>query len=100
MSVRSLQMKSRKRLARDVLHSFASHSSPVHDVTNIDCWAQNGSTHGRVFETYKRGFLTNRTRNVVKNGCVSFLFKSIPIDKDVMLLLFSSPLNEHAARAP
>ena len=72
MSVRSLQMKSRKRLARDVLHSFASHSGLVHDVTNTYCWAQNGSTHGRVFATYKRGFLTNRTRSVVKNCSVSF----------------------------
>ena len=29
-----------------------------HDVTDTDSWAQNGSTHSRVFATLKRQFVT------------------------------------------
>ena len=35
-------MKNRKGLARDVFDTFGSHSGLVHDVTDADCWAQNG----------------------------------------------------------
>ena len=78
--VRSLPTKSRKRLARDVFDTFTTHAGLVHDVTNTDCRAQNGSTHGRVFATFiQRRFLTNRTRNRanrVKTYYVStFFFK-------------------------
>ena len=33
-----LPLKSRKRLARDVLDSFATHAGLVYDVTDTDCW--------------------------------------------------------------
>ena len=32
-------------LVRDVFDSFATHFGLVHDVTDADCWAQNGSAH-------------------------------------------------------
>ena len=33
---------------------FVSHAGLVHHVTDVDCWAQNGSTHGRALATFKR----------------------------------------------
>ena len=33
---------------------FVSYAGLVHHVTDVDCWAQNGSTHGRVLATFKR----------------------------------------------
>ena len=62
MLVRSFQMKSRKGLVRDVFDTFATRSGLVYDVTDTDCWTQNGSTHDRVAATAKRRFLTNRIR--------------------------------------
>ena len=52
MLVCSLQMKGRKRLACDVLDTFATHAGLVYDITDID-WAQNGNTHSCVFATFK-----------------------------------------------
>ena len=83
--VHSLPMKSRKkgkkkrkkkkRLSRDVYILLPlSQSSLVHDVTKTDCWAQNGSSHGHIFATFKRRFLTNRNRNRLGKKCVSFIF--------------------------
>ena len=69
--VHSLQMKSKKRLAGNVFETFAAHSSLVHDITDTDSLAQNGSTHGSVIPTFKCQFLTGR--NQVKN-CWAFLF--------------------------
>ena len=48
--------------------TFAPYSGLVHDVTDTDCWAQNGSTHKHIFATFKCRVLTNRARNGVKNG--------------------------------
>ena len=62
----------------------------VHDVTDTDCWAQNGSTHGRVFTTLKRRFLTNRRRNCIKTCGVYILFLSI---RPVMLPRFGFLFN-------
>ena len=39
----SLPKKNRNRLARDALDTFATHAGCVYDVTDTDCWAQNGS---------------------------------------------------------
>ena len=39
----SLPMKSRKGLALDAPVIPATHSGHVHDVTELHCWAQNGS---------------------------------------------------------
>ena len=51
MLAQSLPTKSRKRLAHDLFATFATHAGLVHDITDTDCWAQNGSTHGHVFIT-------------------------------------------------
>ena len=37
-------MSSREWLAGDVFDTFAAPSGLVHDGTDADCWAQNGST--------------------------------------------------------
>ena len=42
-------MKNRKRLARDVPDTFATHAGRINDMTDTDCQRQNGSTHGFVF---------------------------------------------------
>ena len=33
----------------DVFDLFATHAGLVHDVTDTDCWAKNGSTHRLVY---------------------------------------------------
>ena len=53
MMVCSLPMKNIKRLTSDVLDTFAKYSCRVHDLTDADCWAQNGSTRSSVFATSK-----------------------------------------------
>ena len=42
-------MKNSNRFVYDVFDTFATHAILVHDVSDIDCWTQNGSFHGRVF---------------------------------------------------
>ena len=44
----------------DVFDTFATHASLVYDITDLDYWAQNGSTHGPSFMTFKCQFLTNK----------------------------------------
>ena len=76
---RSLPMKSRKTLARDASGTIATYSDLVHGVTGTYCCAQNGTTHGRVFATFKRRFVCIyiKTRNQAKKLiCVKFLFHS------------------------
>ena len=53
MLVGALLKSSRERSARDVLDAIATHASLVYDVTDTGHWAQNGSTHCRVFVTCK-----------------------------------------------
>ena len=60
-----------KYFARCLFDAFDAHSDLVHYVTDTHCWAQNGSTHGRVFAASKRRFLTNWIRNRVKSCCLS-----------------------------
>ena len=62
----SLPMRSGKRLAYDVFDTSINHADLVHDVTDTDCRSQNGTTHGCVFVTFKRQFLTNQTINQLK----------------------------------
>ena len=38
----------KKSLARDTFAVTATHSDHIYDVTDTDCWAQNGITHGRI----------------------------------------------------
>ena len=42
--------------------TFVTHAGPVCDVTDTDCWAQNGSTHGRVFMSFKRQFFNKQNQ--------------------------------------
>ena len=60
----------KRRLACDIFTTFATHSSLIHDI----CWAQKGITNSYVFTTFKFQFLTNRTKNWVKNCHVCILF--------------------------
>ena len=62
MLIRSTPKKSRKMLLSDACDTFATHASMVHNVTDIDCWAQNGSTHGHVFATFQHRFLTKKKK--------------------------------------
>ena len=41
-------------MGRDVLDTCATHTDTGHDVTDTECYAQNGSTHGRVSATVTR----------------------------------------------
>ena len=41
-------MKSRKKVSLWHIDTFASRASFVSDVTDADCWAQNGSTHSNI----------------------------------------------------
>ena len=66
--------KEQKRLARDVFDTFATHFGLVYDVTDTHCWAQNGSSHGQVFETFKRRSLANRPINELKTAGFLVLF--------------------------
>ena len=40
--------------------TFAMHTDLVSDVTDTDCWAQNGSMHGHVVATLKMPTLQNQ----------------------------------------
>ena len=53
MLPRSLSTKNRKRLLRDVLYTFDTHTGFVYDVTATSCWAQNGSPYGPAFVPFK-----------------------------------------------
>ena len=44
-----LNKKSMKRFACDIYLTLLPLSSLVYDVTNSDCWVQNGSTHSYIF---------------------------------------------------
>ena len=52
ISVHVLPMKRTKRLAREAANTFAIHSGRFHDVTDTNCWAQNGSDYGCVFAIF------------------------------------------------
>ena len=58
-----LTNEEQKDLACDdyIFDIFATHAGLVYDVTDTDCWAQNGSTRGCVFATFKRRFLKIQT---------------------------------------
>ena len=63
MLVCSLSMKRRKMLAYYVCNTFATNAGLVHGVTDTDCWTQNGSSHDRVFATFKYWSLRNMREN-------------------------------------
>ena len=63
--VRFLNDEQQENLTRDVFNNFATHYSDlVRDVTDADCWVQNGSTHGRVFATLKRRVFIKRANEI------------------------------------
>ena len=74
--VHSLSRKSREGLAHDVFDPFPTHASPICNVTDTDCWTQNGSTHVHVFflQISNVDFLTNKSGNQLKNTAFIFLF--------------------------
>lgn len=52
----TLPMKSRKRLARNVIDTCVTHSDLVHDVRDTDYQTENGSTHSHIFLAFKHWF--------------------------------------------
>ena len=78
-----------KRLAHDIIDTFDTHSSLVHDITGTDRWAQNGNTHSRVFVIlFETSMFNNRVRT-----CSVPVYYSSPFDRvhDVCLVRF--PIN-------
>ena len=64
------------------------------DVSYTECWAQNGSTHVRVFATFKDRCLAKRTRNASETllcDCILVLYVVWTVP--VMLARFLYPLN-------
>lgn len=51
-----ITMKSRKRLAHGIFDAAAIHASLDCDVTEMDCWAQNGYARGHDFATFNIDF--------------------------------------------
>ena len=39
-----IPVRSKKRLAYDAADTFAPHAGPAYDVTDTDCWTQNGNS--------------------------------------------------------
>ena len=50
--------------AGDVVDTFTTHASLVYDVTDTDCRAQNGSTHGRVFCDFQTSLFNKREEEI------------------------------------
>ena len=91
-------LMSKKRLAHNIFNTFASHVSLICDITDTDCWAQNDSSHGHVFTTFKHWFLATRMRNreIKLKTAVCFIvyfYYSFLSIGHVILLQFSFPLN-------
>ena len=90
----SLLMNSQKRLTLDVSDTYTTHfrtSSLVHDITDTNCWAQNGSTQ-LCFCNFQmpifNKLLETKWKTAVCLYCIPFLQIG-----PVMLLYFSSLLN-------
>ena len=60
--------------ACNVYDTFAIHIGLVHDVTNTDCWAQNGSMHGHVVATFKTPILQNQDEKASEKLLCGVLF--------------------------
>ena len=70
MLIRSFQIKSRKRVVRDAVTTFATplNFGHVHDVSDANRWAQHSDTHDSVLATFKSRTLFNKqARNPVEN---------------------------------
>ena len=58
--VRSLLVKSRKSLARDVFDTVVTYAGQEFMTSPTDYWEQNSSTKGRVSATFKRRFFNKQ----------------------------------------
>ena len=88
MLIHFLRMKSKKRLARDVFNTFATHASLISDVTDIDCSVQTGSSRGRVFSEFQTSSFDKQDEKLCsKLFCVYFLKT---VFKTVLCLLFKN----------
>ena len=90
MLVWSLPLKSRERLFVKWFIFFHISDALVRYVIDSDFMEQNGSTHGRVFVTFPRSVLLNRTWNRVNNCCVN-TFHSIPMEREPECFFASPP---------
>ena len=52
----SLQLKSTESLDDNVKYTSTTRAGLVHDVTDTDCWTQDGSADGSVSATFKCRF--------------------------------------------
>lgn len=100
------QQRAEKKAACDIRTTVATHSGLIHYI----CCAQKGTTDSYVFTTFKFQFLTNRTRNWVKNChvCILFphscwqglwcIFTSVPCNTVVITSSKTNPKITHSQR--
>ena len=96
-------MKSRKRLAHGIFDTAAIHASLDCDVTEMDCWAQNGYARGHDFATFNidfqhRGGEIEFEKKIKKNYCMHSFLSCYSIPGPVLLLCFASPLTVRKKR--
>ena len=69
-----------------IMHYFSTqitHSSLVDGITDVDCWAQNGSTHGHVFATFRCNLFLTGPENLAQTNKQTkrYIFHSFPINR-------------------
>ena len=95
MLVRSLPIKSRKRLAySNACHTFTTHSCRVYGITYTGCWAQNGNTQSCFHNPKAPNFNKQGEKLSEKVLCVYFFLNPLLSIQLVLLLPFGSPLNK------
>ena len=64
-------------LAFDIFDTFARYASPFHDITDMDCWAQNGSTQScfHDFQTYTFNKQENKSCKTIILKPAAFLLQ-------------------------
>ena len=87
MLVCSLPMKSRKRQARDVFDIFSHtwYTSLVQDITDSDCWPQNGSTHGHNYCHNFQTSIFNKEDEKSRQNCCVYILHLVLINKTILL---------------
>lgn len=77
-------MKSRKgeekKLAREVVVTFVTHTSCGLGASDGDYHSQNGSTQGRVYHDFQRSTTTPEILSENKLLCLFFPFLSLPVN--------------------
>ena len=88
----AMHWRKAEMLACYIFHTFATHSSlACYNTTEKDCWAHSGSTHGHIFMTFRRTFLTG-CEIELKTTCMyftPFLFRSSSSYQFRAYMLFS-----------